>query len=442
MRGVTRCIPDGRIGTGKGPGQPSGKWGIRPCENVNFGENTMRKLLIASVSVLALSAGAAYADPNAVENQYSGIGTVAVPGSAPLAAAPTVYGNSSTVQQIGSGNTVGGVGTYGVDQLVGNAGSANSSTVKQGNSTHSSAGASASVTQHTSSGGLASSLINQDNAGAATTTTNSATVTQIITGGTGTTAGLSTINQSGNGLQATVTQGASAAAVHSVSSYVGQAGTGGKANVNQTVSGAQSVVLQNGTAGSVATGTGYNVDVQQTSGTNTSGVSQESISLGAVTVNQSGTGTNNSQVWQTAAATASVQQAGNSNNQSALSQTAAGTANVYQTGTGSANLNMSAINQGGTGTINVYQGYDLTGSTPAVTAATVGASTNYSGVTQNGAGTVGVYQSGATGLTNLSTIDQQVTSDATVWQTANLANNTSTITQNGGTGNTANVKQH
>ena len=119
MRGVTRCIPDGRIGTGKGPGQPSGKWGIRPCENVNFGENTMRKLLIASVSVLALSAGAAYADPNAVENQYSGIGTVAVPGSAPLAAAPTVYGNSSTVQQIGSGNTVGGVGTYGVDQLVG-----------------------------------------------------------------------------------------------------------------------------------------------------------------------------------------------------------------------------------------------------------------------------------------------------------------------------------
>ena len=91
---------------------------------------------------------------------------------------------------------------------------------------------------------------------------------------------------------------------------------------------------------------------------------------------------------------------------------------------------MSQSRQGGTGTINVYQGYDLD------TAATAWAPVETSpyqclqqllAVTQNGGGNVDVYQSGVSGLTNLSTIDQETTSSATVYQTASITNNTSSI---------------
>lgn len=294
----------------------------------------MKKVLLISVSALALSAGAAFAQ-NAVQTQYGAIPTVAVPGSAPQASSPNAYGNSSTIQQIGSGNTIGnssGTGaTYGVDQQANSWASANLSVINQGTATgNNSYNSSASVTQQGSTGyGQASSLINQDSgaSGSSSSVGNSASVTQIVGGNQQ--VSYSTINQSGQGNIAAVNQGTvNTTSVNGVTSYVGQSGIGATASVSQQVDNAQSVVLQNGAGNGVPSGTSAgalpgtpNVYVSQTAGTDVSGVSQNSATLGTVSVTQAGYNYNTSQVVQTAAASATIWQGGNTNNQSAISQT-------------------------------------------------------------------------------------------------------------------------
>jgi hypothetical protein len=394
---------------------------------------------------------------------------ITAPAEAPMAPTWIAAGNTSNISQTGSNNSIGAAGAVGVEQAVDDTGSSgNLSVINQGVSGgNASYNASATLTQHTSSGGLASSLINQDSGGASTangTAGNTASVTQNI--GLGDTASTSTVNQSGAALYASVTQGSidsANIAVNGVSSYVEQIGSGATASVSQTASGASSVIIQHGNGaygGSGAAGT-WNASVSQSAGSNTSGISQTSAVLGTVGVTQNGAGSADSQVWQSATAvanigqagtgnnasyvtqtfdaggaSASINQLGSSDNQSLVNQSAGGISNVYQTGLGNFNLNQSAIGQSGTGTVIIYQGYASAG-----VAALSGASSNFSGVTQTGAGTVTVVQSGAEALTNLSLISQDYASTADVSQTASNGSNTSSIIQTGGSGNTAAVKQ-
>jgi len=267
----------------------------------------MKELLLASASVLALSAGAAFADQvTNINTAYTGVALGNLPITSGAAQADTSQktpGDLATVNQIGGNNSVNNISTgFGVDQS-GDGTSGANSVINQGNSKNASYNAKAQVTQQTSTGGYASSLINQDSGATGSTTSapNSATVSQIISGGSATS--VSTINQSGAGLTAVVSQGATGAGVSNVSSYVGQSGSSATASVTQTTSGAQSVILQNG-IGNGKTGPLSNAYVSQTGGTNDfSGIQQGDSSgtatLGTVSVTQSGAGTETSNVNQT-----------------------------------------------------------------------------------------------------------------------------------------------
>jgi hypothetical protein len=253
----------------------------------------MKKLLMISVSALALSAGAAFAtdqvtDITASYDTLKIAPNIAAPAGAPQADTNvTVGAASSTIDQIGDANTVGDATNYGAKQHVIDGDSGAKSVIRQGSAAsgqNKSYNATASVTQEVSGKGFATSLINQDSTGGGTSSVgNTATVTQIIDGGTK--ASASTINQSGEGLSATISQGVSGTAVSNVSSYIGQGGTGGTVNVEQQASGASSVVLQDGKAGAtLPSGFDYNVNVLQANGVgHFSGVDQ-SGDLGAITV--------------------------------------------------------------------------------------------------------------------------------------------------------------
>lgn len=386
---------------------------------------------------------------------------VTAPIGAPIASASVAAGNWSTISQTGANSIAS------ADQGTGSLNSGNLSVINQGVSGGNVANnASATVTQHTSGGGLASSLINQDSGGASTAAAgNTASVTQnVYLGGVAST---STVNQSGAALNAFIAQGSIGGldlAVIAVSSYVEQIGGGVTASVSQTADNASSVIIQHGNGTYSGTGAvgALNAKVSQSAGADTSGISQTSANLGRVGVTQDGTGSADLQVRQfanTAAninqggvgintsyvtqalgadgASASVNQLGSSNNQSLLDQGAGGSSNVYQTGTGNLNVNQSAVAQSGTGAINVYQGYAA-----ACVPASSGASSNFSGVTQTGAGAITVVQSGKEGLTNLSIVSQDYASTAVVLQTASNASNTLIITQTAGSGNAAFVKQN
>ncbi len=258
----------------------------------------MKKVLLISVSTLALSAGAAFAQPpstadvtGAYDTIHTATGTVVA--GTPAASPSVSVGNSSTITQIGSGNQVGTSTATGVNQIIGDSttGDGNLSVINQGVTSpgNASYNAYSQVSQTVTGGGKASSLINQDSgaSGASTSIGNWAGVSQTI-GGVGSATSTSTVNQSGTALYANVTQGASGSPVNSVSSYVGQSGSGASANVSQTVSGATSNIIQSGTGtwagGAAGTGAVYNASVTQSGGSDTSGISQISTNIGTATV--------------------------------------------------------------------------------------------------------------------------------------------------------------
>ena len=360
----------------------------------------MRKLLIASVSVLALSAGAAFAQ-------------TLIDQVAPLAKTPvtSVYGgisgNQSYIDQIGSNNTIGASTATGVDQTVTGT-SANYSEVYQGFSggTTSSHNAKASVTQEAGGGVTNVSRIYQQDADNDASHSNEAYTTQKITSGTGAT---SSLEQNGSNLKAKVNQTGAGA-----SSNLYQTGTGGSSNVNQISNNAQSVIVQSG-AGNNYIGTdhtAYNIDVQQTgSSTNISGASQSGDN-GAISVSQSGALglLNNSQVFQASSASS---------------------ATIIQDGTSGTGFNTSLVNQslGAGNQASVTQH------------ANAGAYENYSNIQQTGGAYASLTQTTAGVGDNHSGINQDGDSFAYLAQTSTVAANMSTITQNGG-GNVANVNQH
>ena len=357
----------------------------------------MKKVLLMSVSVLALSAGAAFAQTT-------------IPSVAPIAKSPvdnvygTAVGDQSYVQQIGTGNQIGNDGNSGVTQQITNTG-ANYAEVYQGwngGTNTNSDNAKASVTQTPAGGAKNVSRTVQYGTNDAANTSNEAYTTQ-NTNGTGAT---SSLEQNGANLKAFVNQTGAG-----VTSNLSQTGNGGSVNVNQTSTGASSTIVQAGTGnGNTDPAQLFNINVQQSGwASNTSGVNQ-SGNNNLVSVSQSGSPslTNNSTVLQT-------------------SDTSHAT--VIQDGTISATgYNTSLVNQiAGAGNIaNVTQhgaaGYE-----------------NYSDVEQQNGANASLTQQASNG-SNWSDIQQNGASFATVSQTSTNAANNSTVIQKGD-GNHAYVTQ-
>ena len=253
----------------------------------------MKKVLLISVSALALSAGAALAGgvspaPGDMiwEDSVGAVGQQSGP------SANATAGNYSTIEQIGSGNYVGNSGTTGVYQKLNDKTHSNSSEIHQGSASAQtqSNNATASVTQVTA-GGSTASYVGQDDGNGTNGVGkgNTASVAQHSTGGTDS----SKITQSGSQLYANVAQGQGVLGltVSNASSYISQLGTGSSASVTQTSAGAQSTITQDGTGnaynGKPAGGT-YNVSVSQSPSSDTSGVNQTSNNNGTVSVQQDG----------------------------------------------------------------------------------------------------------------------------------------------------------
>jgi hypothetical protein len=258
----------------------------------------MKKVLLISVSALALSAGAAFAQSSPVitgsppaNGSFTWMPTTTNPGQV---GASVGTGNTSFIQQIGGENSIGSAATP-ISQDSDST-SGNYSEIYQGTGWwNMSNGSAANLTQSAVSGAENSSRISQ------TGSSQQATVSQYTTGPGNFT---SVIEQSGSGNSATVNQGQSVTSggittVTAISggatSSVSQTGTDGLVNVLQLSSNASSAVVQSGSGD----GSTINVNVQQTGGaTNGSTVWQQSdTSIASVT--QGGlAGTNTSYVTQ------------------------------------------------------------------------------------------------------------------------------------------------
>ena len=132
------------------PIQPIRTWGKSPATRRLTLETVMKKVLLISVSVLALSAGAAFAgSPNGAPSGWLTQPSAVTPVSPAGAVSP---GNTSIVGQNGSGNQIGTSSNWGVDQSV-DGSSGNYSNIQHGSSISTSTGAKATVSQTSTSGG-------------------------------------------------------------------------------------------------------------------------------------------------------------------------------------------------------------------------------------------------------------------------------------------------
>ena len=356
----------------------------------------MRKFIIASVSVLALSASA-YAE-------------ITEGGGGPASAGSLfVAGNTSDVEQIGSLNTA----TVGQTSN----GGSNTSNVYQssayGNG-HNSTNSAATVTQIGAQGATATSTVTQNdyyqqatvNQTAYAGSSQTSTVTQNASGFTGTTA---------VGNSATVTQTANAASTQT--STVTQTNDGNSATVSQTSHNAgdnqQSRITQSGIGGFVSVtqaGPADNSTVSQSldrnnprvwysSATGVNGNGALGIVWGGVVVNQDGGSANTSTVTQNnEEAGVSVKQTGSAGgtNGSRITQNAGGNATAAVSQTAVAGVtNSSEISQTG------Y--YQITGIQQDGTAGMNTSTVNQGGVGGNDAG---IWQSASNGISNSSTVNQ------------------------------------
>ena len=407
----------------------------------------MKKVLLLSASALALSAGAAFAQtsaPTGFATQTSDTGSILPGATAPNS--NVSFGNSSTIEQVGTNNQLGtSPWANGVDQQVLDIYSGNYSEIHQGTAAGAgttSSYARATVTQTASNGGTTSSLVNQDDGGKTNDgfwTYNEAYTTQIVTA-----SGLvqSSISQSGANLKANVSQNVAGSA----SSNIQQTGTSGSVNVNQTSIGATSVVIQDGTGnGNAIPWETSNVNVQQTgTGTNNSAVDQTKLqSGGTVAINQGGgstSSTNNSVVSQSSG-TGSVTV--NQNVAWAGDNVSSNNSGVLQNGSGG----IVTINQSGSdgllNTSSVVQTSGDTTSFASITQSGTGAGYNTSYVNQmtgSGQDQATVIQTANAGFENYSDLTQSGGATAYLSQTSSNAANWSSIAQSGGA-NIAYVRQ-
>jgi hypothetical protein len=296
----------GEAGAGaKGlPANPD--YGQKPsyCVNLNLLETIMKKLLIASVSVLALSAGAAFAGSNGSDVEQIGSTLSATVGQ-------TINGgssNSSTIYQGYSGNGDPAYNSGATVTQIGGAGSTISSGIQQNDGYQN-----ATVYQDGSKGGSQSSGITQSYYG------NTANVTQVSAGGSQ----ASSVTQSGAYNQATVSQ----------------AGVNDSSTVSQTGWYNNNGYILGTPVGGVYGG----VNVSQSGGsTNSSGVTQASYASG-VDVIQGGTGGSNS---------SSVNQTDSYYQGAYVSQTANGGSNTSYITQGGGNSNGAAVIQSASGGVN------------------------------------------------------------------------------------------
>lgn len=419
----------------------------------------MKRVLLISVSALALSAGAAFAGSASPPLDSSVGWQLTNPGSVPQQSGPSASataGNYSTIEQIGSGNVIGNSSSLtstegtqasnnptlglGVDQKLGNPKKSNSSEIHQGSASAGtvSNNAAAGVTQITD-GGNNASYISQDDGGGtnAAGKGNTASVYEYSKGGLVS----SKILQSGGQLYANVEQGNIAGnqtTVNNASSYISQSGTGSSAAVIQESKGAQSTIIQSGVGNSYlqTSASTFNVSVTQKGGaTNTSGVSQTNNKDGFAAITQNSTGTNNSGVIQYGSAGSVTVNQGNpgssSTNTSGVYQGAVGSnasVVINQAGTNSVNTTSYVTQTDYSGKVKVYQGEDASKATSA--------SNNTSGINQNGSGgQVTVYQYGASTVTNMSQVVQGVGTTgaiASITQSGSLGYNTSYLNQESG----------
>lgn len=297
----------------------------------------MRKLLIASVSVLALSAGAAFAQSPYMPGNSSGVNQIGSNNSATIEQAlGTGSSNNSQVNQgYYSWDPIGGMSGYtssstngvaSVTQIGGN-GSVINSSIQQTD-----AGQHATVTQDGSAGGSQSSNIWQSTGSTASSPAgNSATLRQTTVGGGTQNSGIS---QENSGNIATVTQTTARSTDYQQSS-VYQGGANGLVTVTQTGPNDNSNVNQYGN-GNNALWTGATTVLGAVSG--------------GVSVNQGGLASNNSSVYQSSdfSGVAVLQDGTGGSNWSNVWQSDGvnNTAGVWQTA-GAGTSNWSNISQSG-----------------------------------------------------------------------------------------------
>ncbi len=330
----------------------------------------MRKVLIVSVSVLALSAGAAFGQSAAPSN-FASPSTISA-GTNQIGGGSLTAGNKFYVDQVGAGNQIGSGTTGGVNQQVLSGTSYNYSEVYQGYQSTQSNYGQATVNQTASAGGVNKSRIVQyDNSGAPNisfTGGNIASATQIVTVDGATNA--STIEQTGSTNWANVTQGSAGDSTVTpaispsgggATSTLSQNGSSLTASVTQTSVGAVSAIYQSGTGNGLKDAAANVVINQHGLSSNNSGVYQASTTTanGTVTVEQYGASgvLNTSDVWQTSGSSmASVTQSGTVGlNTSYLNQNGGGinNATVIQTASTDGAENYSAITQSGGATAYV-----------------------------------------------------------------------------------------
>ena len=413
----------------------------------------MKKLLLASVPVLALSAGAAFAQSNPAET-----GKNVAPGS------------DAVIQQIGSGNNI---STF--NQTVSDSSSANYSEIFQGSTSGntSSAGGTVSMTQLATSGAANSSRVYQTgNIQTATITQNSLGSGSFVssieqTGGSNNTV---TVSQGVLTFNADGTVATNTAITGGAYSGVLQQGTNGQVTVNQTAAGVSSTVQQTAgdknlasvtqaSVGASSTitqsgsgdGTTINATVKQSSGSGNASFIGQSGYDDYVLVNQAGGGTDNS----------SVTQSGQLDQANVLQYSMASSSAITQSGKSDqatvhqwAGSNVSGITQtGGTDVATVLQSGNTSGVSYITQAGMAdqasvtqyGATSNNSSISQLDLNDYAIVNQGGLAGYNSSGINQGGGGNggniATIMQTANYAGsqNLSSITQGGGA--TATVTQ-
>ena len=379
----------------------------------------MKKLYLISVSALALSASAAFAQ------------------SLPAKTGTNVSaGNESYIDQVGSGNYIGTATATGVDQQAKDSTSGNYSEIYQGYGSTSSTGGQATVQQTASAGPKNSARTVQYGSNqVASTTQNNSGVTGNVNAYT------SVIEQSNAANAATVSQVQTGG---SALSTVVQTGSNNNSVFGRTVNGTYVVggvnVDQSGTLASneshvTQDGNTSGVSVTQTSSI-LDGISDGqkvyAPSSNTSTVNQSAGVSNFALIYQNA----SLAGGSAGSNTSTVTQSGSnGAVSVYQTGI---NNNESIIGQTGSGSsVTVTQG---------TIPATWGASPlNYSNVEQGGNGSATTVIQNSIASRDYSTVVQNSNSSTiSVTQTGYCClynSQTSYVTQYSGTNNTATVYQ-
>ena len=339
---------DWRAGSGKRPVQPSGKWGVCPCRNLNFGETYEKASYRIRVGP-DFSTGAAFAQSNTSDVEQIGSSNTATVGQQ----IGTGVSNTSNVYQGSGGNIDPSSSSQAIVAQIGGGGSILSSTVQQNDNYQI-----ANVSQTATAGAQTSTVTQSGNPWVG----NTANVTQSATGGSQT----STVTQSNTGQWWGGTNNAT----------VNQTGSADVSTITQTSYGSNAG-WTSGSTGALGTVSG-GVNVNQSGASSNGSTVNQSSSYSGVNVQQTGslTGLNTSTV---------IQDAGGSYNAAAVSQTAnAGVTNwstLEQTGS----WNLAGVQQDGAGT-----------------------GSNTSGLTQNGgSNTASVWQSAnATGVINSSTVGQ------------------------------------